>query len=56
MVGSLLVGVILKILYIFIRIIEGFMLQSTDKFLKAICQMVLSRILSTFESCYIQLN
>ena len=39
MVGFLLVGVILKILCIFIRIIEGFMLQSADKFLKAICQM-----------------
>ena len=39
MVGFLLVGVILKTLYIFIRIIEGFMLQSADKFLKAICQM-----------------
>ena len=39
MVGFLLVVVILKILYIFIRIIEGFMLQSADKFLKAICQM-----------------
>ena len=39
MVGFLLVGIILKTLYIFIRIIEGFMLQSADKFLKAICQM-----------------
>jgi len=39
MVSFLLVSVILKILYIFIRIIEGFMLQSADKFLKAICQM-----------------
>ena len=39
MVGFLLVGVILKTLCIFIRIIEGFMLQSADKFLKAICQM-----------------
>ena len=39
MVGFLLVSVILKILYIFIRIIQGFMLQSADKFLKAVCQM-----------------
>ena len=39
MVGFLLVGVILKTLCIFIRIIEGFMLQSADKFLKAVCQM-----------------
>lgn len=39
MVGFLLVGVIFKILCIFIRIIEGFMLQSADKFLKAVCQM-----------------
>ena len=39
MVGFLLVGVILKTLCIFLRIIEGFMLQSADKFLKAVCQM-----------------
>ena len=41
MVGFFLVSIniFVKILYIFIRIIEGFMLQSADKFLKAICQM-----------------
>ena len=38
-VGFLLVSVLLEIVLIFIRIIEGFVLQSTDKFLKAVCQM-----------------
>ena len=38
-VSFLLVGVILKILYIFIRIIQGFMLQSADELLKTVCQM-----------------
>ena len=41
MVGFLLVNIILfvRILYIFIRIIQGFMFQPPDKFLEAVCQM-----------------